>query len=553
MEKEDIYPSGTKHETEDFAIRQKIKQVVGDSIEEIVKEETFKAFKELGYKEKDGYMYVIAAGEDGKEREVGKGVQEGKLNVTISKPKMLNMGATRPVSYMQKTTTFGGKRIISEIYMEIIDDTVHVDYKNTEASAFHQSTEKDSYAPRKLEKSATLTDVKNEASFKKKLKEFFSGIVEAEAQYLTGTKIGNSDKTEKNMNDSIIKENKYSMKLTDILSSSFEDAGSEIEKFVNESLDTDPKNKKGAGSAAVAGAKSSKDLIVGTKEEEKEEETVDEITASGEGIGGPTQPSGFKYPSPGWSANGKTPDLKANKDLGYTQVKMAESVQNTTYGMMRTARAHLIREGNGNYKLATPYTEEVEMETGYLNVPKGMEKNGEHPESGYVMGMHGKAEPNSKEELSGTGHGDLNKIEEYNNKLNLIKRKFVSLQENKDKGVDKRYIITEKLSSGDQNQRWRQLCENDCFCDIKDTKDTVSRDEYEDKAEKEFQNNNPLESNLCNTPYSGEEEGYIDVPKARGSMIVFRLSESDVRQNKTYIIDHFTKKLVLNPLCKPTE
>ena len=177
--------------------------------------------------------------------------------------------------------------------MEIIDDTVHVDYKNTEASAFHQSTEKDSYAPRKLEKSATLTDVKNEASFKKKLKEFFSGIVEAEAQYLTGTKIGNSDKTEKNMNDSIIKENKYSMKLTDILSSSFEDAGSEIEKFVNESLDTDPKNKKGAGSAAVAGAKSSKDLIVGTKEEEKEEETVDEITASGEGIGGPTQPSGL--------------------------------------------------------------------------------------------------------------------------------------------------------------------------------------------------------------------------------------------------------------------
>jgi len=36
-------------------------------------------------------------------------------------------------------------------------------------------------------------------------------------------------------------------------------------------------------------------------------------------------------------------------------------------------------------------------------------------------------------------------------------------------------------------------------------------------------------------------------------MIVFRLSESDVKQNKTYIIDHFTNKLVLNPLFKAKE
>ena len=641
MEEKELYPKGTVQQTEDFAVRQKIKKFVGENVEQIIKEETIDAFKKLGYEEKDSYMYVIAAGgKDGGEKEIGKGTKEGKLNVTVSIPKMLNMGAVKPVSYMQKVTTFGGKKIVSEIYLEIIDKTVHIDYKNTEASAFHQSSEKDTYAPRELSKSGTISGLENEKTFKKDFKDFFAPIAVAEAKYLAGTKIANDDKTEKNMNDSIVKENKYSMKLTNILSDSFEDAGKEIENILKEPFDGDEPFKadgfytvsnsggyeimlsRSGDAAKVRDAFGSenpqtsdwleieyipgenteesepvidpngyniplnqvmkanleeskketktpkaltdnptdKKLVIGNEEKIEDGEKIEEITdgASG-GAGGSTPGTAgkFGYDTPyGFSKNGKTPDLKANKD--YTPVQMNESIKDTTYGLMRTPRPHLTRQDDGSYKIIcesakTPYSEVVPMgKDGWP--PKGME----HP---YTLGMHG-TEVNSDEELKKTGHGELSKLEkenedkkkieeDYNKKLDLYKRKFITESENKELGVNKRYIITEKLTQSEQSKRWKKLYECDCFCDIKDNQNMVSGNEYESRENKEFEANNaPLESDLCNTVHSGSEEGYQDVPKAKGSMIVFRLSESDVRQNKMYLIDHFTKKLVYNPLYK---
>jgi hypothetical protein len=559
MENKELYPKGTVKQTEDFALRQKIKKIVGENVEEIIKEETINAFEELGYEEKDGYMFVIAAGgKDGEEKEVGKGVKEGKLNVTVSTPKMLNMGAVKPVSYMQKVTTFGGKKIVSEIYLEIIDKTVHVEYKNTEASSFHQSSEKDTYAPNKLNKTGVITGLENEKTFKKDFKDFFKSIAEAEAKYLIGTKIANDDKIEKNMNDSIVKENKYNMKLSDLLSSSFEDAGNKIENLVKESLQIEENKETGSKTPETpTGEPTDKKLVIGSEEkiEEEGEEKIEEMNVAGDGAGSAGQ-IGYLTPH-AFTSDGKTKAFKANKD--YTQVQMNESIKETTYGMMRTPRAHLTRQSDGTYKvlsestkkLKTPYTEEVKMEPGHINTPEGMTDN-------YTMGMHGKAKVNSKEELNNTGHGNLSELEKmeesYKKKLELNKRKFSSLTENEEKGINKRYIITEKLTKEEQSKRWKELYENDCFCNVKDKADTVSRDEYESAASKEFASNNPpLESSLSNTPFSGEEKGFIDVPKARGSMIVFRLSESDVKQNKMYLVDHFTNKLVLNPLFKSKE
>jgi len=504
MEKEEIYPKNVVQQTDDFALRQKIKKIVGENIEEIIKEETINAFKELGYEEKDSYMFVIAAGgKDGKEKEVGKGTQEGKLNVTVSIPKMLNMGATKPVSYMQKTSTFGGKKIVSEIYVEIKDKTVHIDYKNTEAAAFHQSSEKDTYAPNKLNKSGIISGIENEKTFIKDFKKFFKPIAQAEAEYLVGTKIANDDKNEKNMNDSIVKENKYNMKLTDILSSSFEEAGKKIYNFVNESLESnEEKEKRGAKTPETpTGEPTDKKLVIGS-----EDKTIEEITTSPAPLAGPvasdTEGKGADKNSvgPGFAKKfgwGEHED-KASKNLGYEKVQMSEAVKNTTYGQMRTPRPHLVRQENGSYKLITenlktPYVEEVPMSE-KLWPPKGMEHN-------YTMGKHG-IKVNSPEELKETGHGELNQIEEtaksieetYKKKLNLTKRKFSSLTENEEKGINKRYVITEKLTQKEQSKRWKELYENDCFCNIKDKSDTVSRKEYESDTNKEFEaTNKPLE------------------------------------------------------------
>ena len=538
MEEKELYPKGTVQQTDDFALRQKIKKIVGENVEEIVKEETIKAFEELGYEEKDSYLFIVAAGgKDGKEKEVGKGAKEGKLNVTISVPKMLNMGATKPVSYMQKVTAFGGKKIVSEIYLEIIDKNVHIDYKNTESASFSQSSEKDTYAPNKLNKSGAISGIEEESKFKKSFKDFFKSIAKAEAEFLVGTKIGNDDKTEKNMNDSIVKENKYNMKLTDLMSSSYEDAGRKIENLVKESIKEMPdKEEKDGTPETSTGKPTDKKLVIGD-----EEKKLNEIgTAGGAGVVSPEDGNTtgqFGY-------LGKNSFKKENDTIN-------ESIKDTTYGIMRTPRAHLTRQNDGSYKviaesLKTPYVELIKSKN--IWPPDGMDKN-------HTMGDMLGAEVNGKEELSKTGHGELSEIEkieeDYKQSLSLTKRKFSNLKENEEKGINKRYIITEKLSEKDQSRRWKELYECDCFCNTKDQKDTVSRDEFEDKANKEFEaNNKPLESSLSDTPFSGEKNGFIDIPKSTGSMILFRLSESDARQNRTYVIDHFTNKLVLNPLYK---
>jgi hypothetical protein len=139
-------------------------------------------------------------------------------------------------------------------------------------------------------------------------------------------------------------------------------------------------------------------------------------------------------------------------------------------------------------------------------------------------------------------------------KKQLIKRKFATLSENNNMGINKRYIITEKYSKEEQKNRWKELCENESFSDIQDYDNEISRETYSQEFNQEFEDNNQsVESDLSNTCFSGEEEGFLDVPKCKGSMVVFRLAESDVKKNKVYIKDHFTNKLVKNPLfglCK---
>ena len=58
MKREDLYPNGTIKQTSDFAMRQKIKKIISENVEEIIKSETINAFKKAGYKENDGFMYV---------------------------------------------------------------------------------------------------------------------------------------------------------------------------------------------------------------------------------------------------------------------------------------------------------------------------------------------------------------------------------------------------------------------------------------------------------------------------------------------------------------
>ena len=87
MTKDKTYPDGIKKETEEFAKRKEIKKLIDKLIKEIAKDKTYKAFKKLGFTEKEGNYFVYAKGKEAEEKSGGKGTSEGKVNVTISYPK----------------------------------------------------------------------------------------------------------------------------------------------------------------------------------------------------------------------------------------------------------------------------------------------------------------------------------------------------------------------------------------------------------------------------------------------------------------------------------
>jgi len=298
-------------------------------------------------------------------------------------------------------------------------------------------------------------------------------------------------------------------------------------------------------------------------DDKKEEGEIKEITTAPGGIagafGGETNPTDNPSTSAGGAyatvagspqrrmlnnaPKGQDGEVVADPENTPKEYRVNESVDKTPYGEMKHKRARMIRESDGTYSV------EVEMEPGQqnLNVPKGMKQN-------YVVGMHG-TEVNSKEELEKTGHGDLNKLNEaFVQKIKLTQRKFVSLLENESKSVNKRYIVTEKLDKDEEIKRFKQLYECESFIGIKDTpqainQQTIDGDEYDKVAQMEFEKENS-ESTLDSTPACGCEDGFEMVPKSVHSLVVFKLSESDLKVNKAFIKDHFTNKMVPNPKYK---
>jgi len=545
MAENKTYPEGTKKETEEFTKRKEIKKLVDKAIKEIATEETYKAFKAIGYEEKQDHYFVYAKGEDDKDyKEGGKGTSENKVNVTFSYPKKYSDGESAPaISNMQKITTFGGKKLVSELYISIKGAVLDITYKNTEDSGFHQQSTGSTYKARTLEDSISISNIGDLKTFKNKIKKFFQSICKAEAEYLTGTKIAQDDKIEKKQNASIVMENKFKLSLTSLIDGDLEQLSESVYKMASESIDTAKNSKEDEEEV--------KDLLVGSTKEDKEQ--VDELTGTVGGLGGPIEgettytnkDSAGQVPA---NKLGTTNKRTFNK-VGDKSEQVAdeynrpinEAVKKTAYGDMHKKRGYMVKE-DGTYVVKTesstkskdPYTIEVEMEPGVLNVPKGMTKN-------YVQGQHGIKE--EKESLN----------EAFNKKVKLSQKRFVSNKENSENKLNKRYIVSESLDEKELSIRFKQLLETHSFKGIQDGIDGIrcsapvkTRDEI---ANEEFEN--AQEGQLLSVPMGGvEDNGFVDVPKGGNSLVVFKLAESDIKANKTYIKDHYTNKIVLNPLKK---
>lgn len=314
--------------------------------------------------------------------------------------------------------------------------------------------------------------------------------------------------------------------------------------------------------------------------EEKKESQVDEITTAGAGGVGGTAGS-FGYLTPYFAkADGNKKDKSKLKGpyIEYAEGELHESenknltkkLEETPYFKNKSSKKpqvdknwNIVSEAGGD-----PYNIPVKIDPNYH--PQGMP---------FIK-------PGSKEELKAALTGDPDKlkrigvkklnetVKKVNNKLEketefekiqrLSKKKFSNILENEEKGVNKRYIITEKTTEEFEKERMKKLSGFKLYESIKSAEEL---DEVFDKNVNEEDmmttdfnvdmNGYTEESNVVE-PTSQEmedvviNEEYVEVEKP-GSMfgLKYKFKKVDfLNENKKYILDLNSMVFVPKPKQK---
>ena len=167
--------------------------------------------------------------------------------------------------------------------------------------------------------------------------------------------------------------------------------------------------------------------------------------------------------------------------------------------------------------------------------------------------------PNSKEEwerTSGVGrdHDKMKRmgLAESAKKERLNKRKFSSSLENKNKGVNKRYIVTEKTNSEYEKERWSKLSLFNKFETIKESEELNEVfDNIEGSSNFYIEDNKKTINESVSKSKENESEKTVEVERP-GSVfgIVQKFYEKDfLNESKNFILDLNSMVFVKNPNC----
>lgn len=535
--KEEIYPDGYPRQTESFSDEQKFKLDVFETIKDILLETTEKAFESKGYKKKEGKAGEYAGGAS-----FGVGTELNHFNIRLSSRPNTN-------TYIEKIIYFGGKKAISIISIgwDSKNQSIQFAYKTSEFEAFRGYGSKEGAF---MINERTNFNVKSISEFKKELSKILKIYAEKEVAYITSTKIGIEDKTEKSIN-SMVENFMKNYSLKNIMNSSDEELSNAIDKYINEGK----KEKDNMNSPEVIAANSPGKLLFDDFEEKdiqkklekfkaksidelkpsekktiydelKSEQALKEVSASGGNAAGGAYQTPYAF-KPGGDLNLETQKEKFDKTPYAQNKKQKPSVKKT------------MKEGD-------TFWTTVELNPGSGYVPKGMDKN-------FVMGKHADniKESDNKANEKSADSGLL--------KESLIKRKFTTLNENKEAGVNKRYIMTEQRSKEEQENRWKKLSLfetyetirkaenlNECGCD--DVTEPVTMNQGKAEIEKDFMQRN------TDAEVGGEVDGkiVIVVPKPNSlSNAMFKVYQDDyLNESKAYILDLNSGNLVANPNFK---
>jgi hypothetical protein len=592
MAEKDINPQDKPKRGEKFSKAQELKREVYNTVKEVLEDTTIKAFKDKGFEHQKGY-----AGEygDGKVYGTGVGEENGKFNVKVG---------SKTNNYFEKQISLGGKRAVSEIDMDVDteNEVLNMTYETRSSGLFrgHRDVEggfmiEDEY----------IFNLKNMSKFKSDLKKKLQVNAEKEAGYITKTKLGVQDKVETAGDGSMVESTMEKFNFKDLFNASFDEFDEKMDSIINEgkkkkkkkddvemnhpevidanspnnllfdfqSLE-EAKEKHGEKYAAYFekmmnkyGAKSPDELkpsewkTINQGWESMEEKGIEEVATSGGGAGAGTAGK-FGYDAPGAFALGGDFDA----DMKKSNKKVNEAFENTPYAKAQKPRAQAKRL----YQESDGFWTKVDIIDGSGYVPKGMDKN-------WTMGMHD-VEVNSKEEEDRTAgnykqfsSGRKKEAKNESASSSLGKRKFISESEQKELGVNKRYIITHKPTLEEQADRWRRLSSFEKYETIREAEEIISDEETrrimiecgmapvetEKVVSREQGEAENMEDFLSRNDdiEAGEEvdgKAVIIVPKPNSlSNVRYKVFKDDyLNENKAYILDMQTGTLVNNPNYK---
>lgn len=565
--KEEIYPEGYPRQKESFSDEQKFKFDVFEAIREIALETTEKAFEDKGYKKQEG-----AAGEYGTGEKYGAGTSLAHFNIRLSSRPNTN-------TYFEKIIYFGGKKAISDVTIgwDAKNKAIELAYKTSEFSAFRGYHDKMSYDGAQLINDRSNFVIDSLPEFKKELKKLFQEFADREVAYITSTKIGIEDKTNKSIN-SMVENSMKKFSIKDLMTSSDEDLYNTVDNYINEGKEKEEKKEKEdtvrMNNPEVIAANSPNKLLFDDIEELEEgkfktaaknklkkfgvvavnelkpsekkayfeelekELKIDEVTASG-----------------GNAAGGAYLTPMAFKKGGDLNLEEKEKFEKTPYAQSKKSRPSVHK----TMKEGDTFWTTVELNPGSGYVPKGMQHN-------YEMGAHSKnIDKNYPGKAKKMNEGTEQSQESSVLKESLVKRKFASLKENEEKGINKRYIVTEQRTKEEEESRWKKLAMfesyetinredniiEECGCaDIDNsTEHEVTMDMGQDENEREFMQRNS-DAEVGSDNVDGREVVMIAKPGSLSNAMFKVFKDDYINEGKAYIKDLNSGNLVANPNFK---
>lgn len=404
-------------------------------------------------------------------------------------------------SLIEKNILLGAKRINSFITVSMEENIAKIHYNATEMSVGRYSED----GPLII-KTTLIIDAES-GDFKEEVKKFLTNIAKQEVYYITNTKLGVEDKVE---TKTFAENTDMSLSFKKLFFGSFEDTENMMDQFINErkkSSEEVDQHHPDVKDTNTVDTDNGTLLFDDSKiEEEEGEDSVSEVTST-------ATAGAFAYSTP-------FAFKKAMKQ------KKEES-----------KRASIKKERSSD---------------GFWTVVDIEPLKKTHP-----LGMPG-VEVGSQEELRRSMNGNKPSLKES---FDINKRKFVVKEENESLGVNKRYIITPKLSAEEEKEKWARLCGfqvnesiqkaeeviEECGCPVSD-EEKITRSEYEEIVNKEFSSRNEEEDEFepfASIDPDGEDVIAVEKPD---SFVSYKFAKTDfMNENKLFIIDLVTNQYVINP------